>query len=45
MRNGDYPPTRMVSQNETVNYIAKHKTNSNPESTVGLLAMAGRRYL
>lgn len=43
MRNGDYPPTRMVSQNETVNYIANHKTNSNPETTVGLLAMAGRR--
>jgi 26S proteasome regulatory subunit N10 len=43
MRNGDFQPTRMVSQAETVNSIAGYKTNQNEESTVGLLAMAGQR--
>lgn len=43
MRNGDYQPTRMVSQNETVNFIAQQKINGNPETTVGVLTTAGRR--
>jgi 26S proteasome regulatory subunit N10 len=43
MRNGDFTPTRMISQTETVNFIANHKLNSNVESSVGLLSMAGRR--
>ncbi|ODV63324.1 proteasome regulatory particle base subunit RPN10 ASCRUDRAFT_30335 [Ascoidea rubescens DSM 1968] len=42
MRNGDYFPTRFEAQLETVDFIFHAKTDSNPESTVGLLAMAGQ---
>jgi 26S proteasome regulatory subunit N10 len=43
MRNGDYAPTRMVAQIETVNNLANFKLNSNQETSVGLLSMSGRR--
>jgi len=43
MRNGDYEPNRLDAQNETINFISSHKTQSNQESTVGFLSMAGRR--
>ncbi|KAI9030806.1 hypothetical protein CLU79DRAFT_831339 [Phycomyces nitens] len=42
MRNGDYSPTRLVAQNEAVNLVFSSKTQDNPESTVGLMTMAGK---
>lgn len=41
MRNGDYTPTRFEAQIDSVNLIFQAKTQSNPESTVGLMTMAG----
>lgn len=43
MRNGDYLPTRMESQADAVNLICNVKTQQNPESTVGVMTMGGRR--
>lgn len=43
MRNGDYAPSRLQAQQETVNYIANAKIQDNQESEVGLLSMAGPR--
>jgi len=43
MRNGDYTPTRLQAQMETVNYIANAKIQDNQESVVGLLSMADSR--
>eukprot|EP00640_Fibrocapsa_japonica_P001197 CAMPEP_0113937476 /NCGR_PEP_ID=MMETSP1339-20121228/4096_1 /TAXON_ID=94617 /ORGANISM="Fibrocapsa japonica" /LENGTH=428 /DNA_ID=CAMNT_0000940263 /DNA_START=43 /DNA_END=1329 /DNA_ORIENTATION=+ /assembly_acc=CAM_ASM_000762 len=43
MRNGDYIPTRMESQHDAANLLCGAKIQSNPESTVGVLSMAGRR--
>lgn len=40
-RNGDYAPTRLVAQRETINHISLSKTESNQESVVGLLTMGG----
>ncbi|KAK9463293.1 uncharacterized protein V1516DRAFT_667377 [Lipomyces oligophaga] len=42
MRNGDFPPSRFAAQSDTVNLIFSAKTQSNPESAVGLMTMAGR---
>eukprot|EP00903_Cladosiphon_okamuranus_P005841 g5782.t1 len=42
MRNGDYIPTRMEAQHDAANLLCGSKTNSNPESTVGVLSMAGK---
>lgn len=42
MRNGDYLPTRMESQADAVNLVCNVKTQQNPESTVGVMTMAGR---
>eukprot|EP00904_Undaria_pinnatifida_P006324 jgi/Undpi1/2821/HiC_scaffold_14.g06198.m1 len=42
MRNGDYIPTRMEAQHDAANLLCGAKTQSNPESTVGVLTMAGR---
>ncbi|KAJ1294259.1 hypothetical protein BS78_01G132600 [Paspalum vaginatum] len=42
MRNGDYAPSRLQAQADAVNLICGAKTQSNPESTVGVMAMAGR---
>ncbi|CAM9855678.1 unnamed protein product [Heterosigma akashiwo] len=43
MRNGDYTPTRMEAQHDAANLISGAKTQANPESTVGVLTMAGNR--
>jgi len=42
MRNGDYTPTRMEAQHDAVNLIINAKTQSNPESTVGVVACGGK---
>lgn len=42
-RNGDYAPTRFASQQDAAKNIAQIKFNQNPESSVGLMAMAGPR--
>ncbi|EAU82483.1 ubiquitin interaction domain-containing protein family protein [Coprinopsis cinerea okayama7 len=41
MRNGDYQPTRFEAQSDAVNVIFQTKTDSNPESTIGVMTMAG----
>jgi 26S proteasome regulatory subunit N10 len=38
MRNGDYIPTRMGAQIDAANLLVSAKTNSHPESTVGVSA-------
>jgi 26S proteasome regulatory subunit N10 len=43
MRNGDYIPSRLEAQHDAANLLCGTKTQSNPESTVGVLAMAGQR--
>lgn len=42
MRNGDYIPSRMESQQDAVNLIVQGKIQSNPETTVGILTMSGK---
>ncbi|WWD22691.1 hypothetical protein CI109_107184 [Kwoniella shandongensis] len=42
MRNGDYAPTRFQAQAEAVQTVFTAKTDSNPESAVGLMTMAGK---
>ena len=42
-RNGDFIPTRFESQTDAANVIWNAKTNQHPESSVGLLTMAGDR--
>jgi 26S proteasome regulatory subunit N10 len=44
MRNGDYNPTRMIAQQEAANLICGAKTQQNPETTVGVMTTAGKRY-
>jgi len=41
MRNGDYMPTRMDAQHDAANLVCGSKTQQNPESSVGVLTMAG----
>lgn len=42
MRNSDYAPTRMIAQKDAVNLLcSRHIDSGNPESTIGLLTMAG----
>ncbi|KAL9100600.1 MAG: hypothetical protein Q9163_004037 [Psora crenata] len=41
-RNGDYVPSRWEAQVDAVNLIFTAKTEANPESTVGLMNMAGK---
>lgn len=41
MRNGDYIPSRLAAQTDAANLLITHKTQSNPESTVGVIAMNG----
>lgn len=43
MRNGDYVPSRLEAQHDATNLLCGTKTQSNPESTVGILTMAGNR--
>ncbi|KAL1407296.1 proteasome regulatory particle base subunit rpn10 [Vanrija albida] len=42
MRNGDYTPTRFQAQSQAVSTVFSSKTDSNPESAVGLMTMAGK---
>ncbi|KAG8702427.1 proteasome regulatory particle base subunit rpn10 [Ceratobasidium sp. 394] len=42
MRNGDYQPSRFGAQADAVNVVFNSKTDANPESTVGLMTMAGK---
>ncbi|KAL9654992.1 hypothetical protein ABK040_008779 [Willaertia magna] len=39
MRNGDYSPSRMEAQLDAANLICGSKTQSNPETTIGVLTM------
>ncbi|KYK55504.1 26S proteasome regulatory subunit S5A, multiubiquitin chain binding protein [Drechmeria coniospora] len=41
-RNGDYPPTRFDAQVDAVNVVFQSITQGNPESSVGLMSMAGK---
>lgn len=41
MRNGDFMPTRMEAQHDASNLVCGSKTQQNPESTVGIMTMAG----
>lgn len=41
MRNGDYNPTRMSSQQDAANLVCGRKTGSNPETTVAVMTMGG----
>lgn len=43
MRNSDYIPSRIEAQNDAVSYVSSAKLNSNAETTVGLISMAGQR--
>ncbi|KAF8835907.1 hypothetical protein BDN67DRAFT_974801 [Paxillus ammoniavirescens] len=42
MRNGDYMPSRLNAQSDTVNTIFQTKIDSNPENTVGVMTMANK---
>jgi 26S proteasome regulatory subunit N10 len=42
-RNGDFAPSRFDAQQDAANIICTAKTQQNPESTVGVLSMAGKR--
>lgn len=42
-RNGDYAPNRFQAQTDAVNELASAKTSANPENTVGVLTMAGKK--
>jgi len=41
MRNGDYVPSRLEAQHDAANFLVGTKTQSNPENTVGVIAMCG----
>lgn len=43
MRNGDYQPSRFDAQSDAVNVVFQTKIDSNPENTVGVMSMAGKR--
>jgi 26S proteasome regulatory subunit N10 len=45
MRNGDYLPTRFEAQADAVNIVFQTKIDSNAESTVGIMTMAGKGYV
>ncbi|KAK0335245.1 proteasome regulatory particle base subunit rpn10 [Friedmanniomyces endolithicus] len=40
-RNGDYPPSRWSAQSDAANLIFHSKTQDNPESSCGLMSLAG----
>ncbi|KAN0035193.1 hypothetical protein ACTA71_004454 [Dictyostelium dimigraforme] len=43
MRNGDFTPSRAEAQKDAVNLICASKTQSNPESAVSIMSMAGKK--
>ena len=42
-RNGDFKPSRYEGQQDAANFICDAKTGQNLESTLGIMAMAGKR--
>jgi 26S proteasome regulatory subunit N10 len=42
-RNGDYTPTRFISESDAVQIVCSSKTAQNPENSVGILTTAGDR--
>eukprot|EP00919_Chromeraceae_sp_WS-2016_P048354 GHVR01114539.1.p1 GENE.GHVR01114539.1~~GHVR01114539.1.p1 ORF type:complete len:307 (-),score=75.22 GHVR01114539.1:54-941(-) len=44
-RNGDFAPTRFAAQTDAANIICGAKTQQHPESSVGLLTMAGEQVM
>ena len=42
-RNGDYYPTRFKTQIEAANLIIENRCETNPENTLGIMTMAGKR--
>jgi len=42
-RNGDYFPSRFQTQIEAVNLIIENRCESNPENSLGIMTMAGKR--
>lgn len=42
-RNGDLIPSRWESQQDAARNIVDTKLNQNPENTVGVMSMAGKR--
>jgi len=42
-RNGDYEPTRWEAQVGAANILIEQKCERNPENTVGMISMAGKR--
>ena len=42
MRNGDYIPSRLGAEVDTVGMIAQAKCDANPENTVAIVAASGR---
>jgi hypothetical protein len=43
MRNGDFAPNRLEAQTDACIQIAARKRDMNPENTVGVLTMAGKK--
>lgn len=39
MRNGDFSPSRLMSQHDSVHTIISHKFRDNPENAVGIMSM------
>ena len=42
-RNGDYFPSRFQTQIEAANLIIENRCESNPENSLGIMTMAGKR--
>jgi len=43
MRNGDFAPTRMAAQMDTIHALCNRKIDSHPENTLGILRSGGSR--
>ena len=42
-RNGDYFPSRFRIQVEAANFIIENRCDANPENSIGIMTMAGKR--
>ena len=42
-RNGDYIPNRFHAQIAAANFIIENRCESNPENSIGIMSMAGKR--
>ncbi|XP_057668420.1 26S proteasome non-ATPase regulatory subunit 4-like [Diorhabda carinulata] len=45
MRNGDFPPTRLLAQQDAVYMLTRSKLRSHPENKVGLLSLVNQEVL